>query len=436
MIWIFYNVLFVIGFTLLLPRFFWRMWKRGGYRRNFMQRLAHYDASTRRILEQQNGPRIWVHAVSVGEMYVALRFMDALRKARPELCFALSTTTSTGHALARARIREPDVLIYFPVDIPPVMSRVLKRLRPVLLMLVDTELWPNLVRMCRRRDIPVTLVNGRVSPRSFRRYQWVRMFTSRLLPEFNVMCMQSEQDRERLIALGAPADKVFVPGSAKYEIVEKSAIGPQSACNALRGAGVPDDALVLLGGSTWPGEEEILLDLYQQLRRGFPALKLVLVPRHVERSETVINTVKEHGLTVMRRSAVQQDTPPSDPADVLLVDTTGELQQFYSCATLIFVGKSLTVHGGQNIIEPAVCGKPIVVGPNMENFPGIMEDFLEADALIQVQDAEGLRDAFRELLADADKRNAIGERAARLVEAKSGAIQKALEHILPLLDAP
>ncbi len=434
MIWFFYNILFVIAFTLLLPRFFLRMWRRGGYRRHFMQRLAWYDRDTRRKLDR-DGRRIWVHAVSVGEMYVALRFMAALRKRFPDVSFVLSTITSTGHAIARQKMEEQDVLLYFPVDIPPVMSRVLRRIQPRMLVMVDTELWPNLIRLCRRRGIPVAMINGRVSQRSFRRYKLVRLFTRRLLPELNIMCMQSESDRERLLALGAPPEQVEVVGSAKYEVIERDEAGEQRARDALRRAGIDEDAPVLLGGSTWPGEEEILLDGFRELRKEWPRLFLVLVPRHMERSREVSEAIERRGFTSIRRSTLTVGPPADAPvADVLLVDTTGELKDFYAAATVIFVGKSLTAHGGQNVIEPGIYQKPIIVGPNMENFPAIMEDFQRADALKQVGDSRELHETIGALLRDAELRRALGERAGRLVQEKAGALNLTLDRLSPLLE--
>ena len=432
MVWFFYNILFVVGFVLLLPHFCKRMWKRGGYRKNFLQRLAVFDAETRRELEKES--RVWIHAVSVGETYVAFRFMEAMRKARPDLSFVLSTTTSTAHAIARGKMVSPDVLLYFPVDIPPVMRRMVRLIRPRLLILVETEFWPNLIRISRRNNIPVVLINGRISQKSFGGYRKLRMFTRRLLPELNAMFMQSAQDHERLVALGAPPEKVFVPGSAKYEIVDRNPEGEAQARQVLRQAGIHDQALVILGGSTWAGEEAVLLDSYREMKNDFPTLALVLVPRHFERSDEVIAAIEQRGMTYVRRSQLQGDTTPDKPvADVLLVDTTGELKNFYASATVIFVGKSLTVHGGQNVIEPAVCRKPIVVGPNMENFPAIMEDFLSADALRQVRDAHELKATIRALLADENERNTLGARAGRLLEEKAGAVDKTLAHVLPLI---
>lgn len=430
MVWFFYNMLFIVGFVLLLPHFFKRMWKRGGYRKNFLQRVAVFDAETRRELGKES--RVWIHAVSVGETYVAFRFMEAMRKARPDLSFVLSTTTSTAHAIAREKISAPDVLLYFPVDIPPVMRRMVRLIRPRMLVLVETEFWPNLIRLCRNTDVPVILINGRISRKSYGGYMKLRMFTRRLLPQLNLLFMQSREDRDRIVSLGAPPDKVMVPGSAKYEITDRDPEGEEQARSVLHLSGITDEALVLLGASTWPGEEDVLLDLYQEMRKDIPALSLVLVPRHFERSHEVVESIEKRRLTYLRRSQVT-DTAARKP-DVLLVDTTGELKNFLACATVIFVGKSLTFHGGQNVIEPALYRKPIVVGPNMENFPAIMEDFLAADALRQINDANELRATLCHLLTDEQERDALGERAAALVKAKSGAVQKTLEQVLPLLE--
>ena len=427
MIWILYNLLFVVGFTLLLPHFFWRMWKRGGYRRDFGQRLGWFSTETRAALA--GGKTVWIHAVSVGELFVALRLMDALRAAKPDISFVVTTTTSTGHAIAKEKIRAPDVLLYFPVDLPMVMRRVLDVVRPKLLILVEVEFWPNLIRLCHQRGIPVTLVNGRISDSSYRGYRRLRLFTRRVLPLIRWMSMQSDRDAERIRDLGAPPSHVMVAGSAKYELGARDADAEAKAREALRQAGLAS-ATVLLGGSTWAGEEAILLDLYAQLRQTIPDLALVLAPRHVERSKEVIEELERRKLHFYRRSQL----PMTDQRpDVLLIDTTGELRHFYAAADVIFIGKSLTFHGGQNLIEPAVYGKAIVVGPNMENFAAIMADFHAAQAVRQVADAQELESAIRALLADSTQRQEQGARARRLVEEKSGAIEKTVAQLLPLL---
>lgn len=434
MLWFIYNILFAIGFTLMLPRAFMRMRRRGGYLPHFRQRFARYEPDVRARLEE--GGRIWVHAVSVGEIFVALRFMDEVRARHPGERFVLSTTTSTGHALAAGKIRPEDVLIYFPLDFPWIVRRALRLIRPKVLALVECELWPNLIRLAKKADVRLFLVNGRISDHSYRGYRRLRLFTRPLLQQVDLLCVQSEADRGRLLDLGADPSRLHVMGSAKYDMTAADGDGEETARAVLEAAGVTREHLVLLGGSTWAGEEEALLDAYQDLRARFPGLSLVLVPRHAERSEAVQRVIESRGLTVTRRSAVQAGAkPPAAPPDVLLVDTTGELRSFYACATVIFVGKSLTQHGGQNIIEPALCGKPIVVGPNMENFPVVIDDFLAAKALVQVRDAAGLRRALADLLGDAAARAGHGERALRLVRERAGAVRKTVELVEALSSA-
>ena len=429
MLWFFYNILFAVGFILMLPRAVIRMRRRGGYARNFSQRFACYSGDVLTALSE--GGRIWVHAVSVGEIFVALRFMQELRLRRPGAKFILSTTTSTGYGIAAKEVAAPDVLIYLPVDFPFIMKRALSIIRPKALVLVECELWPNLIRLARRGGIPVILINGRISDHSYGGYRKLRVFTRPLLAQVDLLCVQSDDDWQKLCGLGADPARLKVVGSVKYDMTPSNGDGEEKARAVLEAAGIHRDRLVLLGGSTWAGEEEALLDAYRELRTAFNNLVLVLVPRHAERSDKVMSVIAARGLTVVRRTEFEFGA--STPPDVLLVDTTGELRSFYACADVIFVGKSLTEHGGQNIIEPALCGKPIIVGPNMENFTVVTKDFLAAGALLQVRDAADLLDAIRALLSDPLKRASLGEKAQRLVREKAGVIRKTLDLIGPLV---
>ncbi len=259
------------------------------------------------------------------------------------------------------------------------------------------------------------------------------MFTRPLLAQVDALCVQSDHEERRLLDLGAEPARLHVLGSAKYDMTPLDGDGEEQARAVLDAAGITREHLVLLGGSTWAGEEEALLDIYRDLRGRFPNLVLVLVPRHAERSPDVLRAIESRGLTVTRRSAVDTAAVPAARPDVLLVDTTGELRAFYACADVIFVGKSLTEHGGQNIIEPALCGKSIVVGPHMENFPVIIEDFLAFGAILQVRDAAGLRHAVEILLADPAKRASLGQLASRLVREKAGAVRKTVDLVARLL---
>ncbi|MFA5042703.1 MAG: glycosyltransferase N-terminal domain-containing protein [Kiritimatiellia bacterium] len=444
MLWFFYNCFFPVVFLLLLPRFLLRMWRRGGYRRGFLQRFGRYEADVRERL--RNRPRVWIHAVSVGEVQIALRFMRALRELRSGLAFVLTTTTSTGHALAAQRLAADDVLLYFPVDLPWVMARVLERLRPLALVLVEGELWPNLLRLARRRRVPIMLLNGRLSANSCRNYRKVRRLVKQALACFDLFCMQSSEDARRLGELGAPPEKIRVMGSAKYDVTEPASmdLGPVRAL--LLQAGFAADTRWLVGGSTWPGEETILLELYKKLRARDPKIRLALVPRHAERRQTVLADIRKAGLAGAAWSELKA-APTATTSfsradlsgaalakpDVLLVDTTGELKFFYALATVVFVGKSLMSHGGQNVIEAAVLAKPIVIGPHTENFAAVIADFRAANALVQVPDAAALERAVAELWFDNQAAKAYGLRAELVMRAKAGAIRAGAECLLKLL---
>ena len=272
MIWILYNLLFPIGFLLLLQKFLSRMARRGGYKKHFEQRLGIYGRNTTARLNEAR--RIWIHAVSVGEIHIALRFIEAYRKENPEARFVLSTNTSTAHALGKKQLDRRDVLIYFPVDLPLVMKRAFNAIDPLKLILVECEFWPNLVRQAHKRDIPVSLINGRISDSSFRGYMKFRALTHRLLEMIDPICVQSRQDAERVIAMGAPPESVHMLGTAKYDLPPPATNVADVAQTVLQQINVPADAKILLGGSTWPGEEAVLCQIYKILRNLYPQLFL------------------------------------------------------------------------------------------------------------------------------------------------------------------
>ena len=424
MLWMIYNLLFPIVFLFMLPKFLTRMMRRGGYFQHFEQRVGHFGTNTKAKLREHR--RVWVHAVSVGEIYVALRFIKAYREQHPDTYFALSTTTSTGHAIARKEIDPRDVLFYFPVDLPVVIRKVLRIINPVRLILVEGEFWPNLIRLADKQGIPVSLINGRMSERSYKGYRKLKSLTADVLRRIDPICVQGDVDAGRMIGIGAPAGHVHVMGTVKFDVAERNAEGEKTAEELMRKIGVSGNAVVLLGGSTWPGEEAVLCDLYKKLKAENPNIFLVIVPRHVERAAEVIQCMEERNLTFLRRSQLG-DSPAGKVPDVLFIDTTGELRNFYSVADIIFVGKSLLEHGGQNPIEPAMCGKAIVVGSNMENFPAVMPVFLANEALVQVADTAGLESAMAHLLSNEAARAALGSRAAQVVEANRGMIQKTVQ---------
>jgi 3-deoxy-D-manno-octulosonic-acid transferase len=434
MLWLAYNVLFAVGYALMLPRFVWRMARRGGYGKGFLQRFGFYGRDVEARLAR--GGRIWIHAVSVGEIQVALAFTEELRRRRPDLAFVLTTTTSTAHAVAARRLHADDVLLYVPADFPVLVRRALRKLRPAALLLTESELWPNLIRLAAGQGVPVALINGRISPPSARGYRALRVFFGRAVRCVRLFLVQTDSERDCLLDLGASPDRVRVLGSAKFDLSDVRPDGGE-ACRALLARLWPDPSrLLLAGGSTWPGEERALLSAYAGLRREFPGLRLVLVPRHAERRAEVEGAIRRAGFSFARKTDLDAGRTCAERPDVLLVDTTGDLARVYECADAVFVGKTLTRHGGQNPIEPALLGRAIVVGPNLENFQAAAEAFRKAGALVEVRDVAGLEAALRALLADPARRRDLGARARAVADAGKGVIARSVDLLLPLLDRP
>jgi 3-deoxy-D-manno-octulosonic-acid transferase len=424
MLWILYNLLFPVVFLFMLPKFISRMLKRGGYGQHFEQRIGHFGSQTKAHLREYR--RVWVHAVSVGEIYVALKFIKAYREEHPETRFALSTTTSTAHAIGRKQLDSRDVLFYFPVDLPVIIRKVLRIINPERIVLVEGEFWPNLIRLADNQGIPISLVNGRMSENSYKGYRKLKSLTADVLRRINPICVQGKVDAERMVGIGAPKEQVHIMGTVKFDVAQRDLAGEQVAGDVMRSVHVPEDAVVLLGGSTWPGEENVLCEIYKNLKSQYPKLFLVIVPRHVERADDVIQTFNDQGMTFVRRSQIQ-DFKGVEKPDVLFIDTTGELSNFYSAADIIFVGKSLKEHGGQNPIEPAMYGKAVVVGPNMENFPSVMPLFLGSEAILQVPDEESLENTIGKLLSNSELCAEYGRRAASIVDENRGVIQRTIQ---------
>ncbi len=438
--WFLYNILFAVGYTLMMPGFLLRMARRGGYRRNLRHRFGRYGAVTRARLaggeRADAAPPIWIHAVSVGEVYVAWQVMHALRAKRPGVRFVLSTTSSTGWREAEKRIGPEDVLIYNPLDFPGCVRRALDAINPQAFILTESEIWPNLIRACGRRGIPVMLLNGRISDRSAPRYRRMRFWVGPVLRQFAALLTQSDLDRQRLLDAGADPARTIVTGSVKFDVARRDPAKEARAAELLARLDMGAGKLVLMGGSTWPGEEAVLLEIYRRLVPRFSDLRLVLVPRHFERGDAVAAAISAAGLVCVRKRRLDEgaEPPAIGSGAVLLVDTTGEMMGFYGQATIVFVGKSLTSHGGQNMIEPCLCGKPTLVGPHTENFRPVMADLLAAEALLQVSDAAMLESTIAALLADATARATLGMRAVAAVERRRGVIGRCADLILKNID--
>lgn len=414
-----YNILFPIAVLFMLPGFLVRMIRRGKYRHKFGQRFAIYSPGVRERIAGTR--RIWVHAVSVGEVNIALKLIQALRDADDSLTFILSTTTSTGFKLAASRKSPWLEPIYNPLDFLPVARRAVRLIRPRALVLVEAEVWPNIVCEARELGAKAILVNARLSPRSEKRFRAARFFAAPLFNQLDALFLQEPEDVGRWSSLGVNPEKLHVTGSIKFDDSAVAARPKKDFRPVLDLLGVPASAQVLLGGSTFDGEEEILARVFMELRQTRPDLFLILVPRHHERGDAVTRQLERLGLNVARRT--QPATFSSKP-DILLVDTTGELASWYACATVVFIGKSLCERGGQNPAEPITAGVPVVFGPHMANFASLVDTLLRKQAAIQVADQSALQSALESLLDSAGKRAAMVERARNCLETHRGATNR------------
>jgi 3-deoxy-D-manno-octulosonic-acid transferase len=413
--YLFYSVMLTAGALLSLPYFLYRGLVSGKYWPSLGERLGFLPPS----VDSRGRSSIWVHAVSVGEVIATRALLPLLQESFPGKPVFVSVTTLTGKQVADRQLREADGVFFCPFDWRFAVRRVIERIHPQVLLVVETEIWPHMLRECHRAGAATMLVNGRISDRSYRRYRWIRFFMKRFLRPVDRFCMQNERYAQRIIDLGAHPDKVQVTGSLKFDAVVPTQGAPSPAA-----ALIPSGRTVLVGGSTLAPEEEILLEVFQSLRDVDPHLFLVIAPRHPERFDEVMKLVTSRNLHGVRRSALQR---PDPDADVMILDTLGELAAMYAAADLVFVGGSLATWGGHNLIEPAAEGKPVIFGPHMTNFQEIASSFLEADAAIQVRGREELEEILRRLLTEASLRHALGERARQLVEANRGAARKTME---------
>jgi 3-deoxy-D-manno-octulosonic-acid transferase len=409
-----YNLFWPLGLLIFLPGYFVKMVRRGGYREKFGQRIGIYDRALRDRLSTHE--ITWLHAVSVGEVNVALKLANALRALEPELQCVLTTTTTTGFALARRAAPPWIEVMYTPLDYWPVMRRAFLVIRPVRVVLIEAEVWPNLAAAAHERRIPLALVNARLSPRSERRFRRFRFFVAPTFRLLNLVCVPEQPDVERWATLGVPRSRIHVSGSIKFDPDVQIAGG--TLAESFPNVFTPD-SLVLFGGSTHRGEEEMLARIFLRLREEFPSLRLFIAPRHVERLQEIRAELSALPLRVSLASAPFA-CGAADP-DCVLLDTTGELQRWYSIATVVFVGKSLAAHGGQNPVEPILAGKPVVFGPHMENFATLVGMLVSHHGAIQVADSESLESTVAKLLRDSKAREQLVENGAAALSKHEGA---------------
>jgi 3-deoxy-D-manno-octulosonic-acid transferase len=427
-----YNILFTICFVLFSPYYFMRLWRRGNWRPGFRERFGHYTAGLKQALTNRHV--MWIHAVSVGEVNLCTQLIRALEPRVPNLKIVVSTTTTTGMAELRRHLPTHISKIYYPIDRRKCVNRAFAVINPKAIVLIEAEIWPNFIWHAHKLGIPLFLANARLSDRSYRGYKRLGFLFRPLFASFAGVGAQNETDAARLREVGCRPEVIRIVGNLKFDAAKLNERQTLDVLALLRQLGVPDDAPILLGGSTHDGEEVVLAEVARRLRPRFPKLFLLLVPRHFERAGEVGRQLRERGVKFVRRNEIFANTQFQEgEVDCLLVNTTGELRFFYRNATVVFIGKSLTAIGGQNPIEPGALGKAMVFGPNMQNFADITHHFLKKSAAIQVNNPEELEKTIAELLANQARRAELGRNALEVVAENLGAINRTVEMILEQL---
>ena len=397
-------------------------------RRGLRERFGWYVPQ--RLAAIAGRPVIWLHAVSVGETRAAIPLIKALRQAWPEHALILTNVTETGHETA-GTIAELDLCLFFPLDLSFVVRRVLDRLQPTLIVIVETEIWPNLIRAAARRHIPLALVNGRISDRSYPRYLWWKPILAPLLQQVSRFCMQSAVDSERVIALGARPESVVTSGNLKFDMpMNLAEADPVQLRLRYR---LPKHLPLWICGSTHDGEEAALLQCYRTLLEQGSELALILVPRHPPRVPSVCELLTDRNFPYRRRSQLTAASPLLAKGEVLLVDTLGELLPLYAASDLVFVGGSLVPVGGHNLLEAALVSRPVIFGPHMHNFREISGLILSAGAGAQVQSAEELPTLLSRYLQDPQLGQMQGAAGRQLIAAHSGATVRTVDLLRTLV---
>jgi 3-deoxy-D-manno-octulosonic-acid transferase len=429
-----YSLLLTLGVVALLPRFVSDAFRHGKYVAGLRQRLGRLPA-----VATGGRPLVWLHCVSVGEAQAARPLARAILERFPSHSLVVSTTTLTGQRIAREVFRqEAAAIIYFPFDWAWTVRRSLRAVNPAIVLIMETELWPNFLRECRKRKVPTAIVNGRLSERSFHRYQLIKRFTKRVVNDLSLALMQTEADRARICALGLAPERAFVSGNVKFDAGEDT--GQQALTDELRERfHFNDQRPLIAAASTHAPEERIIIEAFKRLRSvpGHEQVRLLIAPRHPERFPEVASLLEASGLSWARRTEARDDEKDS-ACDVLLLDSMGELRAVYPLASLVFVGGSLAQTGGHNILEPAAVGACTITGAHTFNFKAVVEAFLEAEALVQLpvlseQDAPAaLANRLKELLEDDERRRAIGENGRLALERNRGATERTTKLLAPL----
>lgn len=430
MTYLLYEIILYLSALFLVPYYLMRGLKYGKARHGIRERLGIYQQDLRSVLHGKKV--IWVHAVSVGETRAAMPLLKGLRREYPEAILILSNVTETGRKIT-SKIDEIDHFVFFPFDLRWIVRKVFNIIQPNLIILVETEIWPNFVLEAKDRKIPIILVNGRISDRSFPRYRRLGKIMLPVLESLSAFCMQSEQDSRRIRHLGAATGRVEVTGNLKFDMqspkVDKDDISSLRALYKLS-----KKSTVWVAGSTHEGEEAEIVNVYQRLLESHQSLVLIIVPRHPERSRQLQEDFARRGVSASLRSELSSSSHILKPGEILIVDTLGEMLKFYAVSDLVFVGGSLIPHGGQNVLEASLMKKPVLFGPYMQNFKEIARLVRAAHGGLQVKDVEDLYRQMKLLLDNPSEAQRIGDNGKYLIEANQGATDKTLKMIARYFD--
>jgi 3-deoxy-D-manno-octulosonic-acid transferase len=428
MIYLLYNTLLTLLFILSSPFFFIRSLFQNRFRKALIQRMGFWGNPSLRS-------PIWAHAASVGEVLCSIPLLKRIKKDFPDREIFLTTMTSTGNEMARTQLPEANPIFFCPLDHPFILRRVIKKIQPSLLLIAETELWPNLLRVCGRKGIPIILFNGRISEKSFRGYLFFRFLFKECLKYVSLFLMQTNEDQDRIIQIGAPSEKTRVVGNLKFDQAFPT-FTQEAKATLAQSLRLQGGETILIAGSTHTGEEESLIDLSKELRKIDSRLIFILAPRHLNRLEEVERILTRESVSWVRRTllARDQDHPgPKGQPEVILLDTLGELMSLYSLGTLVFVGGSLVPVGGHNPLEPLFFKKCVLFGPYMFHFSEISRRLIDERGAIQVDGIEDLATRMKRLLKDERTRRDIGERGYQFLQRHRGATERMFERIRPYL---
>lgn len=416
--YILYNIILFVSILVIAPYFLFKVIFAGKYRKSIIQKLGGRQAKI--IARLNNGPRVWIHAVSVGEVTAAAPIVASLKKKRPEAQIIFSTSTETGQEMAHKFIKDAAIFIYFPLDIPAVARKVINMVGPDVFVLVETELWPNFLRIGRENGIKNIMVNGRISPRSYRLYRKTAFFWTRVLRELDFAGMISDVDAARLKNIGMNSVKVSVLGNAKYDGLA-SMVSPALQQDISRRLNIRENERFFVAGSTHPGEDEIVIHVYKKLLERYSDFNLIIVPRHIERTRDIIRLLTEANLSDIVTLSEINNGKQRNHERIILIDVIGELFKVYSLASVVYCGGSLVPKGGQNILEAAAWGKVIFYGPSMEDFSA-EKDLLEAAGCgMTIKDGTELLQGIMKMLENPEELKRRGEKGKEVVQANVGA---------------